>query len=120
MANRKYTKRDTASTMEVIKGLAMTAGSRPMALATRGSTAPTSYASSTVTNKARQTTASMTRVIRGLPKSSRSTSQIYPKHTMARARPQITAVRISFQITRGRSEKCSSPRLRARITVTED
>ena len=39
--------------------------------------------------------------------------------TIKTAIPQSTAVRISFQITRGRSENRSSSRHRARITVTD-
>ena len=55
-ANRKYTKSDRASTIEVIKGLAITAGSRRISFATIGSTAPTIFAASTVKNRARHTT----------------------------------------------------------------
>ena len=57
VANRKYTSRDKASTMVVMKGLAITAGSSFRIFATMGSTAPTVFASSTVTNIARHTTA---------------------------------------------------------------
>ena len=39
---------------------------------------------------------------------------------MARAMPQSSAVRSSFQITLPISENRSSSRLKARITVTED
>ena len=66
LAKRKYTSRDNASTMVVIKGLAITAGSTLIAFATRGRTAPTIFASSTVTAIARQITALMIRLISSL------------------------------------------------------
>ena len=84
--------------MDVIKGLAMTAGSNLMTLASMGSAAPTSFAISTVTSKARLTTRSTIRVMPSLPSISLSTSQILAKQTIAKAVPQSSAVRSSFQI----------------------
>ena len=106
--------------MVVIKGLAITAGSKPRRLANRGSVQPTNLARMTVTQSVRHTTPLTSRLMLSLPISSRSTSRIFRKQAAASAAPQSTAARASFHITRNRSEKCSSSRLRARMTVTED
>ena len=45
---------------------------------------------------------------------------IFTKQATASTRPQQTEVRISFQMTLGRSRNSSSPRDRARMMVTED
>ena len=66
-----------------------------------------------------QTTNAVSVLISVFPSSMRSTTIIFTKHSMASARPQRTAVWISFQTTFGASVNSSSPRLRARITVTD-
>ena len=63
LAKRKYTSRDTASTMVVMKGLAITAGSSLTAFAAMGSRQPTTLAAITVTQRDRHTTRSTIRVI---------------------------------------------------------
>ena len=105
--------------MVVIKGLAMTAGSKPTLLASIGRVQPTILAISTVTAMVKQTTKAVRAVISVLPSSIRSTSMILTKHSAARATPQSTAVWISFHTTRGRSFSSSSPRESARMIVTE-
>ena len=97
----------------------MTAGSNPIFFAIMGSVHPTSLAMSTVTAIVRQTANAVYIVISVLPSSMRSMSMIFRKQRDASATPQRTAVLISFQMTLGRSENSSSPRLRARMTVTE-
>ena len=62
-ANRKYTSRDRASTMVVMNGLAITAGSKPRRLASRGRVQPTIFAMTTVTPRARQMTRSTLRLM---------------------------------------------------------
>ena len=102
----------------MIKGLAITAGSKPIFFAASGSVQPTILAISTVIAIVRHTTSATASVI-GFPSSSRSTSMILPKHSSDSAVPQSAAVSISFHTTRGRSAKSSSPRLSARMIVTE-
>ena len=63
--------------MEVIKGLAITAGSSFNAFAAMGSTAPTILADSTVANRASQTTKFTMGVMLALPSKSPSTSHIF-------------------------------------------
>ncbi len=55
IANLKYTSNDNASTMVVIKGLAMTAGSNPIFFAPKGNKQPTSMATTTDATKVRHT-----------------------------------------------------------------
>lgn len=52
----KNTNNDRASTIVVINGLAITAGSNPNFEATTGKIQPTSFATMTVKNKVKQTT----------------------------------------------------------------
>ena len=103
--------------MVVIKGEAMTAGSKPTFFARSGRAQPTSFAAKTVKIRVRQMTAATVRVM-GLPKSSRSTSISFAKLAAESTTPQTRATRHSFQMTRKRSENSISPRERPRITVT--
>ena len=105
--------------MVVMKGLAMTAGSKPTRFAAIGSVQPTSFAMSTVTDMVAHTTAAVSVLMSVLPIIMRSTSMIFTKQRVDSATPQSTAVLISFQITFGASENSSSPRLSARMIVTE-
>ena len=66
-----------------------------------------------------QTASATSGVMLSLPKSRWSTSMIFAKHTIESTTPQSTAVRISFQITAGRSRKDSSSSGSARMTVTD-
>ena len=59
-------------------------------------------------------------MISAFPRRSLSKIIIFAKHRAESAKPQSTAVLISFHTTPGRSEKSISPRLSARMTVTED
>ena len=97
----------------------MTAGSKPSFLAAIGSVQPTIFAISTVTAIVKQTTKAVSAVISVLPSNSRSISMIFTKQSAESATPHRKAVWISFQITRGRSGNSSSPRLMARMIVTE-
>ena len=54
MAILKYINSEIASTMVVINGLAITAGSKPIFFAIIGSTHPISFATITVKNRVRQ------------------------------------------------------------------
>ena len=56
VAKVKYINRDKASTIVVIKGLAITAGSNPIFLAIIGSEQPITFATQTVNIKVEQTT----------------------------------------------------------------
>ena len=103
----------------VMNGLAMTAGSKPSFLATIGSVQPTTFATSTVTAIVAHTTKAVRAVMSVLPSRSRSKTMIFAKHSAASATPHSTAVWISFHTTLGRSRSSSSPRDRARITVTD-
>ena len=105
--------------MVVMKGLAITAGSKPTRFAAIGSVQPTSFAMSTVTDMVAHTTAAVSVLMSVLPIIMRSTSMIFTKQRVDSATPQSTAVLISFQITFGASENSSSPRLSARMIVTE-
>ena len=55
----KYISRDSASTVVVIKGLAMTAGSKPILLARMGIEHPTSFARTIVARSVRDTTSAI-------------------------------------------------------------
>ena len=52
----KKTNNDSASTIVVINGLAITAGSKPSFEASTGKVQPTNFATTTVKNKVKQTT----------------------------------------------------------------
>ena len=116
----KYTSSDIASTIVVMNGLAMTAGSKPSRFASIGSVQPMTFATSTVAAIVRQTVTATITLISLLFISRRSISMILPKQAAASTAPHITAVRISFQSTLNRSANCSYPSDIARITVTED
>ena len=111
--------REMASTMVVIKGDAITAGSKPSFFAAMGSVQPMTLAQNTVHTRVIQITRATMGVRAVLPSSSRSTSIILTKLARARTTPQSTATRISFQTTFSRSENSISFRLRPRITVTD-
>ena len=105
--------------MVVMKGLAITAGSRPTFSASSGSEQPTHLAKITTNITVRHTTRHTGSVTSLLPSSSRSTSCILTKLAAASAAPHRNATRISFHSTASTSEKSTSPRLRARITATD-
>ena len=100
-----------------MKGDAMTAGSKPIFLASSGSVQPTTLAANTVTTSVRQMT-SATVMVMGFPKIILSTSMSLTKFAAASVAPQMTATRISFQMTRKRSENSISSSEIPRMTVT--
>ena len=91
----------------------MTAGSKPIFLASKGSVQPINLAAATVTTSVSDTTSAT-----WAP--TRSSSRSLAKFTTARLRPQSTATRISFHKTAKISLKWISLRERPRIMVTED
>lgn len=93
VANEKYRSSDTASTIVVISGLAMTAGSKPILSAIIGRTQPIVFAKMTMQTSVMQTTAATATGIR-------SKNSNFRKFAPASVTPQYTATRISFQITR--------------------
>ena len=108
---------EIASTTVVMNGEAMTAGSKPIFLASSGSVQPTSLAANTVTISVRQMTAA-TVIVMGLPKIILSTSSSLTKFAALSTAAQSTATRISFQMTRRRSENSISSSEMPRMTVT--
>ena len=88
----KYINSDTASTIVVINGLAITAGSNPSFLAIIGREQPITLATHTVRTKVEQTT-SATLVV------TPSISNSFAKLAIARVRPIKNDTLISFQIT---------------------
>ena len=106
--------------MVVMKGLAITAGSKPRRLASSGNVQPTNLAMITVTHSVRHTALLTSKLMLLLPISIRSTSKIFTKHTTDKAMPHRMAVRNSFHMTLKISPSFSSSRLKARMTVTED
>ena len=106
--------------MVVINGLAMTAGSKPIFLASRGKVQPMSFAITTVTHIVRLTTKATTTVTDSFPNRRPSTSIIFAKQAAERAMPHMKAVASSLRITLPMSLNSTSPRERARMTVTED
>ena len=103
--------------MVVMKGEAITAGSKPIFLASSGSIQPTILAANTVHTSVRQMTAATVTVM-GLWNTIRSSSISLAKLAPARTVPHSSATRHSFQTTWIRSENSISPRDRPRITVT--
>ena len=112
MAKPKYTSSDTASTIVVMRGLAMTAGSKPIFFATIGRMQPISLAEITVTTSVQQMVAA-TGIVR------RSSRRSLTKLQAANVMLQRAATRSSFQITLKRSRKWISSSDRPRIMVSE-
>ena len=83
--------RERASTIVVIKGLAITAGSNPTFLASMGRVHPTTFAMNMVTTKVKHTTEAMVRL-------TLSKNISLQKVAAPRVMPQAAATRISFQI----------------------
>ena len=104
--------------MVVIKGLAITAGSKPIFLASIGKEQPITFATITVKSNAMQTTAA-TRIVMSALSRSLSISSILTKVATARVSPQRTETLISFQITHTISLNSISPSDIPRITVTD-
>ena len=102
-----------------MKGLAITAGSKWIRWASRGSRQPTTLAHRTVKTMVTQMTAATITVTPSLCRSIRSTTRSLTKLQAARVAPHSTATRTSFQTTRKVSENSTSPRDRPRITATE-
>lgn len=98
----------------------MTAGSKPTFFANRGKVQPISLAIITVTHIVRLTTRATITVTDWFPNKRPSTSIIFAKQAKARAIPHIKDVASSFIITFQMSLNSTSPRDRARMTVTED
>ena len=109
----KYTTNDSASTIVVINGLAITAGSNPTFFAKSGSIHPTIFARITVNIMVRATTIA----IIGVPPSIKIT---FSYVAIASTTPQIIATRNSFQIILNMSLNSISSRESPRITVTDD
>ena len=105
--------------MVLMKGLAITAGSRWIFSASRGSRQPTVLAQITVKIMVRQMTMATGTVSPGVWKTCMSRARSLTKLQAARVTPQITATRISFQTTSKRSVNSTSPRDRPRMTATE-
>ena len=103
----------------VLKGEAITAGSKWSFSARMGREEPTSLAQATVPTSVAQTTRATWGVTEGLRSSRRSTSIIFTKLAAARHAPQKMATRHSFHTTRSRSVKRTSPRDNARMTAVE-
>ena len=104
--------------MVVMKGLAITAGSKPIFSASSGSEQPTHLANTTTNMMVRHTTRHTTGVTAALPNSRRSTSCIFTKLAAARHEPHSSDTRSSFHRTFRMSEKSTSSRLKARMTAT--
>ena len=104
--------------MVEMKGLAITAGSRPTFSASSGREQPTHLANTTTNRMVRHTTRHTSGVTAALPSSSRSTSSIFTKLAPARHTPHSSETRSSYHSTRNTSEKSTSSRLKARITAT--
>ena len=82
--------------MVEIKGLAITAGSRPTFSASSGREQPTHLANTTTNRMVRHTTRHTSGVTAALPSSSRSTSSIFTKLAPARHTPHSSDTRSSF------------------------
>ena len=106
-------KREIASTIVVIKGLAITVGSKPIRLASIGSVHPTTFATITVATKVEHTTAA-TSIL------TLSNNISFTKLAAQSVTPHRTETRASFQMTLGRSPKVISPRDRPLMIVTDD
>ena len=109
----KYTTSESASTMVVINGLAITAGSNQIFFAISGSEQPTTFAIKTVTDNEMQTVAAIKTV-------TLSKIIILTKLQTAKTMPHITATRTSFQISFNISENSISFKDKLLIIATED
>ena len=103
---------DRASTIVVINGLAITAGSKPIFLASIGSVQPTNFASIIVNISVKQT-------VRATSTVTLSIIIIFMKLAVASVRPQSIDTRNSFQITLKISLNSMSPSESPRIIVTD-
>ena len=112
VAKLKYTKSATASTIVVIKGDAMTAGSSPILLDTIGSVEPIIFAKSTVTTSVPHTT-------NATDADTLSTTWSFTKFAAAKVMPVRKATLISFHSTLKKSLNSISSSDSARIIVTE-
>ena len=97
--------------MVVIKGLAMTAGSKPIRSAVRGRTQPITLAIRTTTTRVRQT-------IRATWICTRSTTRSLIKLHTERVTPHMAATRISFHMACRVSLNSISPREIPRMMET--
>ena len=108
----KYASRESASTIVVINGLAITAGSNPRRFAPTGSMQPISIAMSTALISVRQ-------MVRATGIARRSKTRSFTKLAAASVSPQKIATLTSFQMTPGTSEYSISPSESPRMTVTD-
>lgn len=92
----------------------MTAGSKPILFASRGSVQPTIFANKTVVINVRQTTSAMV-----IETSARLKTNNFTKFAAASVTPQRKATRSSFHIIRKISRNSISPSEIPRMTVTE-
>ena len=96
------------STMVVMNGLAITAGSTPILFAIIGRVAPTNFATITASSNVRHTT-------KATVTPTRSKTRSFTKLHIPNVTPHRSAVRISFQITRyqslNRISSSESPRM---------
>ena len=90
---------EIASTMVVMNGDAITAGSKPSFSAKSGIMQPTTLAQTTVSTNVRHTVSATVGVIHVLPSTIPSKSMIFAKLTAARVMPQKSATRSSFHTT---------------------
>lgn len=97
----------------MIRGLAITAGSNPIFLASIGSDEPITFATRTVIKRVRL-------IVRDIATSTPSKSMSLKKFATARVSPQRIATLVSFQITLKISLNSISSSERPRIIVTED
>lgn len=90
--------REIASTIVVIKGLAITAGSRPIRLAKIGSTHPTSLATIITSKIVKLTVKATIGVIVSIPSNHLSIKNNFPKVTIAKTPPQKIETLSSLKI----------------------
>ena len=118
-AMKKYKISATVSTRVVIKGDAITAGSRPIPFAAMGRSAPVSFAIMTVAKSASATARATARVTSGFCIISLSTRSTLAKATDASTAPVISPQSASFNIIGTILRRSISPSDMLRITVTE-
>jgi hypothetical protein len=80
----KNTTRERASTIVVIKGLAITAGSKPTLLATKGKSVPTNFANTMAIKTVKETTKQIVIVTSALANNILSTRHIFIKFAIDR------------------------------------
>ena len=101
-----------ASTIVVMKGLAITAGSKPIFFASSGSVQPTNFAQNTVTTRVRHMVSA---TINSRPSKSMSFAKLHTASVI----PHTSATLNSFHMTLKMSLNSISPRDMARIMVTD-